>query len=359
LPTSSTAPGSRRLFWKLQITGWTLLVPVLAILVSVVYADPATALLISFLRQSIGFGLTLGLWLVYRRWPAATFRWSTYAGIIAGCCLLATAADALLAELLRRALDILEPPVAVARGALVLRLALYVAWSALYFAIRQELGRHAAELRTARDDADNHEAQLHLLQAQFNPHFLLNSLLTINRLVEPDPKTVRELAQAMADYLSYSAAQTAPRAELSHELAAMTNYLRIAQINHAALGFAWNLDASDAARASLVPTALVQPLVENAIKYGSMTSPSPLRVTITARTVGDRLWLAVENSGRWVDPPSWEHELDATSGIGLANLRRRLDLLYGDGARLEVLTPEGCVRVEVRLPLQSTETAKS
>jgi LytS/YehU family sensor histidine kinase len=334
-----------------------LLVPVFAILVSVVYADPATALLISFLRQSIGFSLTLGLWLVYRRWPAATFRWSAHAWQIAGCCLAAATADALLAELLRRALDIAEPPAAVGRGAIVLRFALYVAWSALYFAIRQELGRHAAELRTAQDDANSREAQLQLLQAQFNPHFLLNSLLTVNSLAESNPAAVRELALAMADYLRYSAIQRAHHAPLGDELAAITSYLRIAQINHAALGFAWSIDASDGARAALVPTALVQPLVENAIKYGSMTSRPPLRVTITARIVDEKLWLAVENTGAWVNPPSWEHELDATSGIGLSNLRRRLELLHGEGTRLEVLTPESCVRVEARLPLQSTETA--
>ena len=336
-----------------------MLVPLLAILVSLVYTDPTTALLISFLRQSIGFSVTLGLWLVYRRWPAETFRWSVYAWQIAGCCFVATVADAFLAEFLRRAFGILEPPVAVGRGAIVLRLALYVAWSALYFAIRQELDRHAAKLRTAQDDADRREAQLHLLRAQLNPHFLLNSLLTINQLAERNPGTVRELAMAMADYLRHNAAQTTACAPLGDELAAMTNYLRIAQINYASSGLAWNIDASDGARAASAPIALVQPLVENAIKYGSMTSRPPLRVTVTARIVNDKLWLAVENSGTWVNPPSWEHELDSSSGIGLANLRRRLELLHGNEARVDVLTPEGSVRVEVRLPLQSAETAKS
>jgi sensor histidine kinase YesM len=357
LPTSSTGQDRRRLFWKLQIAGWVVLMPILAILVAMVYADPATALLISFLRQSIGFGVTLGLWLVYRNWPAATFHWSAHAWQIAGCCLLATVADVLLAETLRRLLDITEPPAAIARGTIVLRLALYVAWSALYFSIRQELESRDSVLRAARSEADQHEVESHRLRAQLNPHFLLGSLLTIVQRAESDPPGVRMLAGALADYLRYTLRNSADFAPLGDELAAMTNYLRAAQINHATLGFAWNLEASPEARAALVPTALVQPLVENAIKYGAITSPVPLRVGITAGTEGDAVWLMVENTGTWVPAPSWESELDVAVGIGLANLRRRLELLYGDDAKVDVSDAAGRVRVEVRLPLQSALVA--
>lgn len=330
-----------------------MLVPALAILIAVVYADPATALLISFLRQSIGFGVTLGLWLVYRGWPAATFPWSAHAWQIAGCCLLATAADVLLAEILRRLIGLPAPPAAIARGAIVLRLALYVAWSALYFSIRQELEARDSVLRTARSEADQREVESHRLRAQLNPHFLLGSLLTIVQRAESDPPGVRTLAGALADYLRYTLRNSADMAPLGDELAAMTHYLRAAQINHAALGFAWNIESSPEARAALVPAALVQPLVENAIKYGSITSPVPLQVRIAAGTEGDTVWLVVENTGTWVAAPSWESELDVAVGIGLANLRRRLDLLHGSSARVDVSSADGRVRVEVRLPLQS------
>lgn len=357
MTNSTTGQDRSRLFWKLQITGWGVLVPILAILVAMVYADPATALLISFLRQSIGFGVTLGLWLVYRGWPAANFRWSAHAWQIAGCCLLATVADVLLAEFLRRLLDITEPPAAIARGAIVLRLALYVVWSALYFSIRQELEAHDSALRAARNEADQREVESHRIRAQLNPHFLLGSLRTIVQRAENDASGVRKLAGALADYLRYTLRNSADFTALGDELAAMTNYLRAAQINHATLGFAWNLEATPEARAALVPSALVQPLVENAIKYGAITSPVPLRVDITAGTEGDTVWLVVENTGTWVPAPSWESELDVAVGIGLANLRRRLELLYGDDARVDVSDAAGRVRVEVRLPLRSALVA--
>lgn len=329
-----------------------MLVPVFAVIVMLVYADPGTALLISILRQSIGFAVTLGLWTVYRRWPAATFRLVPHAGKIIACCLLATAADIGLAELARRLLDIPAPPEAVARGSMVLRLTLYAAWSALYFAIRQELESRDTVLRGMRAEADDREAELQLLRAQLNPHFLLSSLVTINGLASSNPAGIRDLVREMADYLRYSLVQTSHRAPLGDELTAMTSYLRVAQANHPSIGLTWNIDASPEARAALAPTALVQPLIENALKYGSVTSPPPLRLSIVARILNEELRLSVENSGEWVAPPSWEHELDATSGIGLSNLRRRLDLLHGSRARVEVQTPPGCVRVDVRLPLQ-------
>lgn len=254
---------------------------------------------------------------------------------IAGCCLLA----------------------AIARGAIVLRLALYVAWSALYFSIRQELESRDSVLRAARTEADQREVESHRLRAQLNPHFLLGSLLTIVQRAESDPSGVRTLVGALADYLRYTLRNGTDFTPLGDELGAMTNYLRAAQINHAALGLSWRIDASDAARAALVPAALVQPLVENAIKYGAITSPVPLRVDITAGTEGDTVRLSVENTGTWVPAPSWESEQDVAVGIGLANLRRRLELLYGDDARVDVSDAAGRVRVEVRLPLQSVLVA--
>jgi LytS/YehU family sensor histidine kinase len=100
---------------------------------------------------------------------------------------------------------------------------------------------------------------------------------------------------------------------------------------------------------ALAPTALVQPLVENATKYGLRTSPVPLRISVHAEVAGKELVVAVENSGRWLDPAKEKTPLPS-AGIGLANLRRRLVLLCGPQARLDVLKPEGRVRIEVRLP---------
>ena len=90
-------------------------------------------------------------------------------------------------------------------------------------------------------------------------------------------------------------------------------------------------------------------MIENALKYGPRTSPRPLRLRVSARVEGGVLVATVENSGTWIARAPGEMASDST-GIGLANVRRRLELLCGPTARLETTTPAGHVRVEIRLP---------
>ncbi len=348
-PSPRTSSG---LFWRLQIGGWLLVIPLFSAVSAVVYQDSATAVLVGVLRQAIGFGLTLGLWHFYRRWPAATFRFTDHAWKIGAACLLVTGADVVLAEGARLAFAIPEPPELAAKGALFVRLALYVAWSALYFAIRQELESRETALRLARTEAAHREAELQLLRAQVNPHFLLNALNTIIAEAEQNPAAVINTTYAVADYLRYSLGQTSHRARLGDELDAMGHYLAVEAAHHRKHGLDWKIEATDEARGALAPTALVQPLVENAIKYGIRTSPPPLRLRVRAAVAAGRLQVTVENSGEWLERKPGEEARDST-GIGLNNVRRRLTLLCGDAAALDVSGEAGLVRIEVRLPFEA------
>jgi len=108
----------------------------------------------------------------------------------------------------------------------------------------------------------------------------------------------------------------------------MENYLQVEKIRFEEK-LRFRIDADQEARVFVVPRQLVQPLLENAIKYGQQTSPMPLSIRIEAQLTGDRLHLTVENTGSWVEPSA-----SSGMGIGISNLRRRLQLLYGDRANL-------------------------
>jgi LytS/YehU family sensor histidine kinase len=345
-----TRPRSpRRLFWLLQMGGWLLVVPLSASVAALVFRDSGTIFLFGVLRQGFGFGLSLGLWWFYRRWPAASFKLARHTGQIVVACLLAAVADVLLTAAVHLALTLPPVPAFVERGTVFSRLALYVAWSALYFVIRQELETRGTELRLARAEAANREAELQLLRAQVNPHFLFNALSTIISQAETNPPAVAGTTHAVADYLRYSLTHGSHQAPLGEELTAMAAYLYVERASQGPERLDWSIDASDAARLALVPTALVQPLIENALKYGLRTSPPPLRLRVQARVEPGEIIVAVENTGAWISRASGEKSSDST-GIGLSNLRRRLELLYGPAARLDTTTPAGLVRLEVRLP---------
>lgn len=342
---------SQRLFWLLQIGGWLLVTPFAVSVSALVFQHPGMIIVFGVLRQAFGFGLTLGLWWLYRRWPVANFKLTPHAWKIVLACILAAVADMLLTDAVHFALALPPIPPFVEHGTLFSRLALYVAWSALYFVIRQEIESRETALRLARAEATNREAELQLLRAQVNPHFLLNALSTIIGEAEENPAAVISTTHAVADYLRYSLGQRTHRARLGAELDAMGHYLAVEAAHLRNHGLDWKIEVGDDARGALTPTALVQPLVENAIKYGIRSSARPLRLRIQAAIREDMLEVVVANTGEWLQRKPGEKARDST-GIGLNNVRRRVILLCGERSSLEVSTPPGWVRIEVRLPFE-------
>jgi len=109
-------------------------------------------------------------------------------------------------------------------------------------------------------------------------------------------------------------------------------------------------DIDPAALPIPVPTLLLQPLIENAIRHGFADGQEPLSLEISARLTGERLTIRVVNSGRWVEP-------EERGGIGLANIRRRLKLLYSGSASLELEKDVDRVAVQIDLPVTPTPAA--
>jgi anti-sigma regulatory factor (Ser/Thr protein kinase) len=234
--------------------------------------------------------------------------------------------------------------------ALVLRGALYAGWSGLYGQIRGRMAARARELALARREAAAREAELGLLRAQVNPHFLFNALNLIVAEAEDDPRLARDAALALAEFLRYSLATRAERAPLGEELDALENYLAVEQRRHGAR-LDCTVEANAAARAALAPTLCVLPLVENALKYGARTRPPPWIIRVEATVdAGGRLRVVVRNTGDWVEPGTAAARGAASTGTGLANLRRRLALLHGGAATVTAGPRDGGVEAVVETP---------
>jgi hypothetical protein len=177
------------------------------------------------------------------------------------------------------------------------------------------------------------ETQLAQLRAQLQPHFLFNALNTISSLMQVDVGRADTLLAQLADLLRASLQASARQTtSLRDEIELLRRYAAIMQARFAErVTVSWDV-APDAADAE-VPAMLLQPLLENAFKHGVEQSREPVAIRVAARRGATDLRLTVRNSGSQLAPGK-------RVGIGLANCRERIALLYGDAARLD-LTQDG------------------
>jgi two-component system sensor histidine kinase AlgZ len=202
------------------------------------------------------------------------------------------------------------------------------------------------EAQTARrSELLAREAQLRALKAQVNPHFLFNSLNSISALTAGDPMRAREMCIQLADFLRTSL-RLGERASIpfSEEMELTRMYLNVEQVRFGdRLRIA--LDVEPACDECEVPALLIQPLVENAVKHGIALLDEGGEILMLGRRVKEGLRFTIENPYDPLAPAS-------RSGIGLANVRQRLEARYGNASRLEVEASDDVYRVTLVLPVK-------
>jgi LytS/YehU family sensor histidine kinase len=188
------------------------------------------------------------------------------------------------------------------------------------------------------------EAELKVLKAQLDPHFLFNSLNSISSLCGSNPASARTLTTLLAEYLRKSLRTgNAEAITLSEELELASSYLAIERIRFGPrLELAQEID--EGVRGYRVPPLLLQPLVENAVKHGIGQLLEGGTLVIAAVRDGGYVRISVENR---CDP---DRAAQPGEGIGLANTRRRVEMFYGTSARVEIVDEPTRYRVALLLP---------
>jgi two-component system sensor histidine kinase LytS len=186
------------------------------------------------------------------------------------------------------------------------------------------------------------------LQAQMEPHFVFNALNTIASFIRTDPERARQLVLAFADHLRSRLVRPGEFVTLEEELRHVRSYLDLEQARFGSQ-LEVSVDADPAALAVRLPPLLVQPLVENAIKHGK--TDRPLHLHVRARVRRGRLRVTVRDDGRGIAREAIERVLEPGvgdgTGLGLANVNRRLTAHYGEGVRLRSFPFGTVVRLEV------------
>ena len=198
----------------------------------------------------------------------------------------------------------------------------FLAWAGLYLALMysfdvQEEQRQAADLRE-----EAHVARLQALHSQVNPHFLFNSLNSVSALIlDRENDLADAMVVKLANFLRLGlAADPTAKVPLSLEMELQRAYLDIERLRYADLLV--SIEIPEELESALVPSLILQPIVENAIKHGVSGAPPPAALAIAASANGRQLILEVTDSGQGTNTKKG-------TGIGLSNVRQRLELLYG------------------------------
>jgi two-component system LytT family sensor kinase len=242
---------------------------------------------------------------------------------------------------------------------------IFSCWAAFYYGIKyyqllqkehETLLKVAGEnkeeqLKRSKAETVAHEAQLKMLRYQLNPHFLFNTLNAISALVQTkDTDRANSMIVQLSDFLRYSLDNDPiQRVSLNEELKALKLYLNIEQTRFGSR-LELEFDVTAAAEAVKIPSLILQPLAENAIKYGVAPMEQGGKITVLARLDGDFLELEMIDTGKGL---ALSNAQTTSAGVGLRNTKDRLQTFYGEdySFKLEDADAQG-TRVYMRLPLE-------
>jgi two-component system, LytTR family, sensor kinase len=338
--TAAAAPAPALSFWRLNLAGWTAYM--IAMALSRIGRFPfAYMVATKTMLATVGLLLT-GFFLrpLYRRALGAdpSLRRVIMLTVTASyaAAMLWTLADNTLDVFIVRAL--LTPRARFPNASQLFGGTLYnaytlLAWSLLYVGIKHQQALHAERERSLRAEALAHKARLEALRWQLNPHFLFNALNAISTLVIDGRSHDAATMIARLGDLLRSTLEVPSEAEipLASELELVQRYLDIEQVR---LGdrLSLQIDVDPDVRRARVPSLLLQPIVENAIRHAIAPRTRGGRLALSARRAGNRLHLAVEDDGPGLSQNG--RSGSGSSGIGLDNTRERLRHLYGDAQHL-------------------------
>jgi two-component system, LytTR family, sensor kinase len=291
-------------------------------------------------------------WLA-RRAPITPFSWpaaAVHGALAVGAAFAHIAWWAVLHVALRPYDDMGAQDVGSAlRGDLIDRLFLegviYFAVLGVANAVEYRRRLHERELRAAHLEASLAHARLDALELQLQPHFLFNTLHAIGGLVRQQRGSeATEMIAGLSDLLRYSLDHAGKHlVPLAHELAITRRYLEIQACRFSdRLRFSID-EVAPGLGDRLVPAMMLQPLVENAVRHGVEPLAEPGEIAVRAALAGDELVVEVFDTGRGPRAAS-------AAGIGLANLRARLEQLYGGRARFTLAAERGGTVARVELP---------
>ena len=342
------------LFWSLHAAGWAAY-GVSQYFGALLYEKPASYARVIAVSAVAGFILSMPMRYIYRRLWGRRPR-SIVLGVLATCYVTALA----LRVVINLSYQAFVEPDWQARtlfellGGTLSTTYLLVCWSVLYFGIKFYESQRKQEEAMLKAVALAQEAQLKMLRYQLNPHFLFNTLNAISTLIlDNQNRKANHAVTRLSEFLRYTLDQDPmKKVTLRQELEALDLYLGTERLRFAErlrLEYAVEAPAFEA----LVPSLLLQPLLENSLKYAVSAREQGGLVRIEGRVRGSWLELSVIDDGPGLREGT---PLSERRGVGLRNTSERLGVLYGENYRFAVANCHPGLRVDMALPLERDES---
>lgn len=350
-----------RAFWNLQLAGWGG-VFLLRAVTAIANGLPLNLLAVTTVTTITGFSISLVLSVIYRQLIGRTpfVTWGMTALALIGAVIIYASIDAWVqgiyygetreATFAQRFIGLSFIPLTLLGG-----------WSALYYAINFFLTVERQADRLERLEAQTTSAQLAMLRYQLNPHFLFNTLNSISTLVLlKQTEQANAMLTRLSGFLRHTLiAEPGSQVTLEQEIETLQLYLDIERMRFEER-LRTHFEIEERAMGARLPSMLLQPLIENAIKYAVGTQEEGARIAVTARVVGERLRLSVEDTGPGAElggAMSGSSSLGkpVSTGVGIANIRNRLMQAYGDSHLFETRSePGGGFTVLIEIPFIPT-----
>lgn len=351
LRTQGFFADKNRAFWILQGGGWSAYL-VLRALGGLANRMGLTFLLPTMFVTLMGFSLTLLMGTAYRRLirMRAVFTWTLSLVILLIASALFSAFEVWMHATLYE--PGWHPEGVEFLGAILLDFSVLAAWTGLYYGINYYLLLAAQSERMLKVAAQASSAQLAMLRYQLNPHFLFNTLNSISTLVLlKQTERANAMLSRLSSFLRYSlVGEPTQLVSLEQEVEALKLYLDIERMRFEQR-LRTRFEVEPRALGGRLPSLLLQPIVENAVKYAVTPMEEGAEITLDARVVGDRLIISIADTGPGLNdsPP----KTTSSSGVGLANIRDRLTQAYSVDHRFELSTnyPHGLI-VMIDIPYQ-------
>jgi two-component system, LytTR family, sensor kinase len=233
----------------------------------------------------------------------------------------------------------------------------YILTIAVYYVIRYFQGLQRKEFEKSELDIKNREMQISLLKSQINPHFLFNTLNSINTLIGSSKEQARRVITQLSDIFRYALDSHGDEmVRLIHELDFIDNYIRIQQVRFGdRLKFVKQVDFS--CLSVHIPPMILQPLVENSVKYGIAPKDEGGTIVLTIKRFNNMIFFEVKDDG--LGSKAKKVMDGSSSGVGLKNTDQRLKSIFGSGSGLRIKSNEWGYSVSFFIPFEEGEKTET